>query len=163
MNSKTQRKLAKSTEHVSEALIAAQDLVDWFASTDPKDWDAEVIFAQAKKLEAAGCHARRTLSAIQAEGLIEDNQPASASQRVVVVGPNLRDQTQGEFHVHAEGCADLKRDPNLKHEDQSWVIEVSSLEEVAAETYADIIAESEGTTAADYLTEFHFAPCVTVR
>jgi hypothetical protein len=73
MNSKTQRKLAKSTEHVQEALVAAQDLVDWFASTDPSDWDADVIFAQAKKLEAAGCHARRTLSAIQAEGLIEED------------------------------------------------------------------------------------------
>lgn len=70
MTSKTQRKLAKSTQHVTEALTAAQDLVDWFASTDPADWDPEVILAQAKILEAAGCHARRTLAAIQAEGLV---------------------------------------------------------------------------------------------
>lgn len=76
MNSKTQRKLSKSTEHVKAAVEAAQDLVDWFESTDPADWDADVIFAQAKKLEAAGCHARRTLSAIQSDGLITDATPS---------------------------------------------------------------------------------------
>lgn len=70
MTSKTERKLAKSTQHVTEAVTAAQDLVDWFASTPVADWDAEVILAQAKILEAAGCHARRTLAAIQADGLV---------------------------------------------------------------------------------------------
>ena len=70
MTSKTERKLAKSTQHVNEALTAAQDLTDWLASTDVADWDADVILAQAKILEAAGCHVRRTLAAIQAEGLV---------------------------------------------------------------------------------------------
>lgn len=73
MSSATQRKLTKSTAHVQNAVNAAQDLVDWFASTDPADWDADVILAQAKILEAAGCHARRTLSAIQADNLITES------------------------------------------------------------------------------------------
>lgn len=67
MTSKLQRKLDRSTQHVTEAVTAAQDLVDWFASTDPADWDHDVILAQAKILEAAGCHARRTVAAIQAD------------------------------------------------------------------------------------------------
>jgi hypothetical protein len=28
---------------------------------------------------------------------------------VRISGPNLRDQTKGSFHVHREGCADIKK------------------------------------------------------
>lgn len=87
---------------------------------------------------------------------------ATARQTVTIVGPNLRDQSKGTFHVHAAGCADLRRSPNLKHEDQSWSIAATSREHIAGVVYEDHIAEAEDMTAADYLGDFHFAPCVTL-
>lgn len=84
------------------------------------------------------------------------------SQRVVIVGPNLRDQTKGSFHVHAEGCADLRRDPNVKHENQGWVIEADTVEDVAEAVYSDMMEESD-SPASDYVSDFHFAPCVTLN
>jgi hypothetical protein len=78
---------------------------------------------------------------------------------VVVVGPNLRDQSKGQFHVHAEGCADLKRDPLLRHEDQSYIFPAASVREVAEDVYADIIAENEDEDIDAYIDDFHFAPC----
>lgn len=83
-------------------------------------------------------------------------------QRVTIVGPNLRDQSRGDFHVHAAGCADLARDPNLRREDQSWTIDAASRFGVAEAIYEDIIAENPGSSAADYVGTLHFAPCVTL-
>lgn len=84
------------------------------------------------------------------------------SQRVTIVGPNLRDQSKGDFHVHAAGCGDLARDPNLRREDQSWSIDAPSRLAIADAIYEDIIAENPDTTASDYLSSLHFAPCVTL-
>lgn len=86
---------------------------------------------------------------------------ALPTQTVTIVGPNLRDQSKGTFHVHAAGCADLTRNRNLRGE-QTMTINASSLEGIAANVYEDIIAENDGNTGADYLGEFHFAPCVTL-
>lgn len=83
--------------------------------------------------------------------------------RVTVIGPNLLDQSRGDFHVHAAGCADIarsaRRDPMF---DQGWSINASSRLEIAGAIYEDIIAEDEGSSAADYLSTIHFAPCVTL-
>ena len=80
--------------------------------------------------------------------------------RVTICGPNLRDQSKGQFHVHAEGCADLRRgairEPEYRH---GWTIDATSREQVADEVYADIIDENPGTTAGDYVSDFHFFPC----
>lgn len=84
-----------------------------------------------------------------------------AHQRVTIVGPNLRDQSRGEFHVHATGCADLKRDPNLRREDQSWTVDAASKLGVVDAIFEDIIDENKGH-ASDYLSQVHFAPCVTL-
>jgi hypothetical protein len=92
------------------------------------------------------------------------------SQNVTIVGPNLPGSLQrlGGFHVHAAGCADLKRGAIRPYvADYGWTIEADSLEAIAAEVYADQIAEHEGDgtqyeTAAGYLDDFHFAPCVTL-
>jgi hypothetical protein len=87
--------------------------------------------------------------------------------RVTIVGPNLPGslQRQGTFHVHAEGCADLKRGPIRPYAEQGWTIDATSREDVAEEVYADMIDEHEGdgtvyATAAGYVSDFHFAPCV---
>jgi hypothetical protein len=84
-------------------------------------------------------------------------------QSVTIIGPNLLDQSKGGFHVHGAGCRDItrqaRRDPAFR---DGWTITVASREAVAEVVYADIIAENEGATPADYLGEFYFAPCVTV-
>lgn len=79
--------------------------------------------------------------------------------RVTIIGPNLRDQSRGDFHVHAEGCADIARmavrDPAYR---DGWTIDAASRASVAGDVYEDIIAERGGEPV-DYLDGFHFAPC----
>jgi hypothetical protein len=61
---------------------------------------------------------------------------------VTICGPNLNDQSSGQFHVHAAGCADLKRgamrEPEYRH---GWTIEATTRDDVGDEIYADHIAE----------------------
>lgn len=87
---------------------------------------------------------------------------AAPTQRVVVVGQPL---TIGEFHVHAAGCADLKRDPNLRHEDQSFVVDAATRVEVCDAVYPPGEFEPElfdefDCESGEYLDRFHFASCV---
>jgi len=84
----------------------------------------------------------------------------STTQHVVIVGPNLRDQSKGEFHVHAAGCADLKRNRNLKHENQSMTLEAGSLVEIVDYVYPPGDFDCE---AGEFLSEFHVAPCVELN
>lgn len=83
------------------------------------------------------------------------------SQRVTVVGPNLPGSLQriATFHVHAEGCADLKRGAIRPHAAQGWTIEARSLTEVCDEVYPPEDFECE---SGEYLFDFHFAPCVNL-
>jgi hypothetical protein len=88
------------------------------------------------------------------------------TMKVTVCGPNLRDQSKGEFHVHAAGCADLargaRREPMYR---DGWTLDVASRLAVAAEMYADQIDENEGNAPYDapagYLADFHFFPCTS--
>jgi hypothetical protein len=77
--------------------------------------------------------------------------------RVHVCGPNLRDQSKGEFHVHADGCADLgKYGPGKPYGgEEPWALDVSDRLGIVGEVYDWIPAEE----ASAYLGEFHFAPC----
>jgi hypothetical protein len=47
--------------------------------------------------------------------------------KVTICGPNLRNQSKGAIHVHAEGCADLtknaRREPAYK---EGWTIDAYS-------------------------------------
>jgi hypothetical protein len=86
------------------------------------------------------------------------------AQWVTVYGPNL--PTQGEtFHVHAAGCADVRRGfyPGLsKHQAMAW--EAESIQEIVEEVYLDQIAESDGEWATwePYAHDFKIFPCVTL-
>lgn len=79
---------------------------------------------------------------------------------VTICGPNLRDQSRGDFHVHAAGCADLwkgiVREPEY---DNGWTIDVASRVEAATEVYADIAAENGHEDGEPYLGTMHFFPC----
>ena len=79
--------------------------------------------------------------------------------KVVIVGPNLRDQSQGAFHVHAQGCGDLRRNPNLREEPHDYVIEAETFEDVAEDVYADHMAENPDLSLDMCVADFHFAPC----
>lgn len=81
--------------------------------------------------------------------------------RVTICGPNLRDQTRGEFHVHAEGCGDLargaRREPAYR---EGWTIDAASPEDVAMAVYdPDEHGYDPETEIDNYVGEFHFFPC----
>lgn len=82
--------------------------------------------------------------------------------KVSIAGPNLRDQSRGQFVVHAADCADIKkaakRDPAFSKR-EATVMDVDSAEQVVEEIYSDIMAEND-TTAQEHIGDFHFAPCL---
>lgn len=90
------------------------------------------------------------------------------TQRVVVVGPNLPvEHAKGAMlHVHAEGCADLKRGWIAPYARMERVVyEVASRYDLEAEIYYyadESDTEEYEYTLGDYQSEFHFAPCVTL-
>lgn len=87
------------------------------------------------------------------------------SQRVEIVGPNLNDQSTGDFHVHAASCRELDfpeyHGVREQRGDFRWIIEAESQQEIVEDIFSDILAEN------DYGWEVeeggvHFFPCVTV-
>lgn len=89
---------------------------------------------------------------------------AAGTHEVCVPGPNLTDQSKGEFHVHTADCRDLANygpgtryggDP-IKATDYC---SISSKLELVQIVYGDILDES-GAIPEEYLSSFHWAPCV---
>lgn len=60
--------------------------------------------------------------------------------KVAILGPNLRDQSKGQFHVHAAGCADLHKSVyrGVPRSDEDF----SSIEEIAKEMFIDFLDEN---------------------
>lgn len=79
---------------------------------------------------------------------------------VVIVGPNLPREAKATFHVHAAGCADLKRGWIARHAAGERPVRCASEQDVVEYVYADMIDESDAAWS-DYASEFHYAPCVT--
>jgi hypothetical protein len=84
--------------------------------------------------------------------------------QVTIHGPNLHDQSQGTFHVHAAGCRDNQREVRMNGSENPWTLEVDSAQAVVEEVYADQMAEHEAgdkwSTWTPYLSDFAFYPCV---
>ena len=80
--------------------------------------------------------------------------------KLTILGPNLRDQSKGSFHVHAAGCADLGRHRG----EESYTAEFDSIDEVVDLFYEDIMAEeleNHGEVNRSwYDNDFHVLPCV---
>lgn len=77
---------------------------------------------------------------------------------VTIIGPNLRDQSKGQFHVHAAGCRDIARTllANGQSERDTSTFDFPTREAIVAEWYDFAYDEDpEGC----YL-DFWFAPCV---
>jgi len=86
---------------------------------------------------------------------------STKSQKVTIVGPNLRDQSKGGFHVHAAGCADLKhygRNGKFGGEvDEYSTIDATSKKECVEFVYADHI--DEGMSYESGRDDLYFMPC----
>lgn len=86
------------------------------------------------------------------------------SQNISIAGPNLRgpNRRKGTFHIHAYGCADIKRaaksDPMFRDENLLTFV-ARDRREIAEEIYDNGIME-DTETGEDYLFDFYFAPCV---
>lgn len=85
--------------------------------------------------------------------------------KVVVFGPNLIDQSKGQFHVHAEGCGDAKhygRDGKYGGEDRDgWTLDVETRDDVVHEVYPpDEFSYDPDTETGDYASDLWFAPCL---
>ena len=90
--------------------------------------------------------------------------------KVTIQGPNLRDQSRGQFHVHSMTCADNRRygpDKQYGGEEGAWSIEVKSKMDVSQDVYCDVLSD-QGLTPEDpegrailrsWLSDFWFAPC----
>ena len=76
--------------------------------------------------------------------------------KLKIFGANLRDQSQGQFVVHAADCADCKKLHKLG--EHCCVEEHASALSVSRSIWSDMINEGS-MTAEDGLQEIHFAPC----
>lgn len=86
--------------------------------------------------------------------------------KVTICGPNLRDQSKGEFHVHAAGCADLQRGAHAEPEYRNgWTIEASTRLEVVIEIMPPDEMDWNPDNPSDrmlYESDVHFFPCCNV-
>lgn len=82
--------------------------------------------------------------------------------RVVIIGPNLPDQSKGSFHVHAAGCADIRRSPQYRSRefdyDKTNPVSVADRDEIVEYAYADQIGGGE-MTVADGRSDVYVFPC----
>lgn len=82
--------------------------------------------------------------------------------RVIIVGPNLIDQSKGQFHVHKEGCSHLRRAEYKYRQDLKYPIELSSVKAVVAYVYPADEFDYDPTDESNYnnyVQDFWFAPC----
>lgn len=88
------------------------------------------------------------------------------SQSLYVVGPNLRDQSKGSFHVHDANCGDMQR---MARRDSAFAMELRDGRPVEFKTQVEVAEYvydngimTDDETGEDYLFDFHFAPCVKI-
>lgn len=80
--------------------------------------------------------------------------------RVTICGPNLNDQSKGSFHVHAEGCADLRRQAAREPEyANGWTIEANTRDDAVLGVYDDLINSNDCEPIERYRDDLHFFPC----
>ena len=80
--------------------------------------------------------------------------------RVVICGPNLNDQSKGQYHVHAEGCADLRRMANREPEyTRGWAIDAETRDDAVMGVYEDMILYNDQDPIEFFRHDLHFFPC----
>ena len=90
-----------------------------------------------------------------------------AATHVHVIGPNLGSSTEFVFHVHAAGCADIKRKPIYRHADgvSDKPVELGSMQEVVEYIYdGQIFSDNAGDPVwgkwEAYEPDFKWFPCL---
>lgn len=80
--------------------------------------------------------------------------------QVVICGPNLRDQSKGDHHVHAAGCHDLvrhaRREPAYR---EGWTIEAHDQKTVATAIYPPSDFQYDESDWRDYNGGVYYFPC----
>jgi hypothetical protein len=96
--------------------------------------------------------------------MTETTSTAPVARSLVVIGPNLADQSKGQFHVHATGCADVAKYVRQGH--RPWSVVASSRTEVAEDVFGEVVMDREGEPGFDFdeaiaaeLGEIYFLPC----
>lgn len=83
--------------------------------------------------------------------------------KVTIIGPNLRDQSKGDMHVHAAGCADIARMVGREPEyANGWEIEAESVKDVVTAVYDPSEFQYDADDPDDldpYITSIRFFPC----
>jgi hypothetical protein len=79
--------------------------------------------------------------------------------RVTVIGPNLRNQSKGLFHVHAEGCADIAKRYSAAELSESDSAEYATLQELVEDMYDGQLQDDPSATWQEYAPDFHVLPC----
>lgn len=84
--------------------------------------------------------------------------------RVAVIGPNLRNQSKGQFHVHTEFCSHhLPMALSEPEYANPQIFEASSCTEVVDAIYPPDEYErdmGDPIECAAYMRDFYFFPCV---
>jgi hypothetical protein len=84
--------------------------------------------------------------------------------RVVIIGPNLSDQSKGQFHVHAKGCKDIAKYVRQGH--RPWEVEAANRTQVCEDIYGEVVMDRAGEPGFDFdqaiqdqMGEVHFLNC----
>jgi hypothetical protein len=80
--------------------------------------------------------------------------------KLIVHGPNLHNQTQGTFHVHAAPCRDNAKEVRENGSVDPIVLDASSVIDVVDAIYPADQFEDRDAHIDAYIADFHFAPCV---
>lgn len=76
--------------------------------------------------------------------------------KVQVHGPNLYDQREGVFDVHAAGCRDIGHNGGETTKEPE---EYDTFQQLVEDYMGDVMADNEGSTWLHYKREFHVYPC----
>lgn len=80
--------------------------------------------------------------------------------RVTICGPNLRDQSKGTFHVHAEGCADLARHASREPEYRNgWTVDAESRKDIVTAIYDPSDFQYDADTEWRDYDDMYLFPC----
>lgn len=77
--------------------------------------------------------------------------------KVKIHGPNLRDQSKGQFHVHEASCQDNGKVAYMFGGDGGWEIEAESKADATEAVYECQLME--GANYASCRDDLYFMPC----
>lgn len=78
---------------------------------------------------------------------------------LTIHGPNLFNQSKGDFHVHATGCSDNAKEVRNNGSVGPWITDADSVQAVIEEIYADFIFDNDEDPWTAFETSVYFAPC----